>query len=72
MAMAGLNSGIDGAAADFASLRELQQRLLAFKPENVELGELSMGMSRDYDIAIEHGATIVRVGSSLFEGLSRR
>lgn len=33
------------------------------------LAELSMGMSGDYEIAIEEGATIVRVGSALFEGL---
>ena len=71
MAMAGLHSGLAGAAAEFESLRELQQKLLPLKPDNIELGELSMGMSRDYHIAIEHGATIVRVGSSLFEGLSR-
>lgn len=71
MAMAGLHSGLDGAAAEFESLRSLKERLERSKPDNVELGELSMGMSRDYHIAIEHGATIVRVGSSLFEGISR-
>jgi uncharacterized pyridoxal phosphate-containing UPF0001 family protein len=32
--------------------------------------ELSMGMSGDFEIAIESGATIVRIGSILFEGLS--
>jgi uncharacterized pyridoxal phosphate-containing UPF0001 family protein len=31
--------------------------------------ELSMGMSGDYEIAIEEGATMVRVGSALFEGI---
>ena len=71
MAMAGLHSGLDGAAAEFEALRSLKDRLEGSKPDNVELGELSMGMSRDYHIAIEHGATIVRVGSSLFEGISR-
>jgi uncharacterized pyridoxal phosphate-containing UPF0001 family protein len=34
---------------------------------NVRLDELSMGMSGDYEIAIEEGATIVRIGSALFE-----
>ncbi|MCP4778777.1 MAG: YggS family pyridoxal phosphate-dependent enzyme, partial [Planctomycetaceae bacterium] len=38
-------------------------------PPNVELRELSMGMSRDFEVAIEAGATLVRVGSSLFRGL---
>jgi uncharacterized pyridoxal phosphate-containing UPF0001 family protein len=32
-------------------------------------GELSMGMSGDFEIAIEEGATMVRVGSALFEGV---
>lgn len=71
MAMAGRHSGLEGAAAEFAELRELRDKLMAVKPDNVELGELSMGMSRDYHIAIEQGATIVRVGSSLFEGIAR-
>ncbi|HIP86069.1 MAG TPA: YggS family pyridoxal phosphate enzyme, partial [Aquifex sp.] len=33
---------------------------------NLELPELSMGMSHDYTVAIEEGATIVRVGSAIF------
>ncbi len=71
MAMAGLHSGLKGAAQEFESMRELSERLKRTKPENVKLDELSMGMSRDYHIAIEQGATIVRVGSSLFEGIPR-
>jgi uncharacterized pyridoxal phosphate-containing UPF0001 family protein len=42
----------------FAGLRELAQRL--------ELPELSMGMSGDFEAAIAEGATIVRVGTALF------
>ena len=34
------------------------------------MNELSMGMSADYEVAIEEGATMVRVGSALFEGLT--
>lgn len=34
------------------------------------LRELSMGMSGDFDVAIEEGATLVRIGSRLFDGLS--
>lgn len=33
---------------------------------NVQLSELSMGMSNDFEVAIEEGATMVRVGSSIF------
>ena len=37
-------------------------------PESVTLSELSMGMSDDFEVAIEEGATLIRVGSALFEG----
>ena len=40
-------------------------------PESIGLDELSMGMSGDYEIAIEEGATLVRIGSALFEGIAR-
>lgn len=47
----------------FAALRELRDRLAAGYPG---LTELSMGMSGDFEAAIEEGATIVRVGSAIF------
>jgi len=47
----------------FAALRELRDRLAA---EHPGLKELSMGMSGDFEAAIEEGATIVRVGSAIF------
>jgi PLP dependent protein len=47
----------------FARLRELRDRLSKRWPE---LTELSMGMSADYGVAIEEGATMVRVGTALF------
>lgn len=50
----------------FQRLREIRDRL-AF--ENVfanEIGELSMGMSHDFEVAIEEGATVVRVGTAIF------
>jgi len=50
----------------FAQLRELQDQMIRSDIENIELNELSMGMSGDYKIAIEEGATFVRVGSSIF------
>ncbi|MFO7566095.1 MAG: YggS family pyridoxal phosphate-dependent enzyme [Enhygromyxa sp.] len=51
----------------FRDLRQLVERLRE-GPEraNVELRELSMGMSADFEIAIEEGATLVRVGTSIF------
>ncbi len=54
----------------FARLRELRDELTARSGNGAALTELSMGMSGDFEVAIEEGATFVRVGSSLFEGLS--
>jgi pyridoxal phosphate enzyme (YggS family) len=48
----------------FAALRELRDELTL--RSGAELGGLSMGMSGDFEIAIEEGSTIVRVGSALF------
>jgi hypothetical protein len=47
----------------FARLRELRDRLRTTYPEVLDL---SMGMSLDYEVAIEEGATIVRIGTALF------
>jgi pyridoxal phosphate enzyme (YggS family) len=69
MCMAGLEGGRDQARADFSRLRELRDQLKPIAPPTISLDELSMGMSDDFDVAIEEGATLVRVGSALFEGL---
>lgn len=69
MGMASLEGGLDAARRDFSALRELRDRSRHNCPEGVRLDELSMGMSGDYEVAIEEGATIVRVGSALFEGV---
>lgn len=68
MGMAALEGGAERARRDFAALRELRESLRRNCPSNVSLDELSMGMSGDYEVAVEEGATIVRVGSALFEG----
>ncbi len=60
--------GGDAARKDFAALRELRGRLQSRHPD-VRLNELSMGMSGDYPEAIAEGATIVRIGSTLFVGI---
>lgn len=69
MCMAGLSSGQQDVRREFDLLRELLESNRGNAPANVQLRELSMGMSRDFDVAIESGATLVRVGSSLFRGL---
>jgi PLP dependent protein len=70
MCMASLEGGLEAARRDFAALRKLRDRMLVHCPPEIVLDELSMGMSGDYEIAIEEGATIVRIGSALFEGIS--
>ncbi|MDA1055602.1 MAG: YggS family pyridoxal phosphate-dependent enzyme [Planctomycetota bacterium] len=69
MGMASLAGSIDDARRDFERLRLLRDSLAGNIPTGVELNELSMGMSGDFEVAIEEGATIVRVGSALFEGI---
>ena len=54
----------EGARPAFRTLRELAETLRACGP--LPLRELSMGMSHDYTVAVEEGATIVRVGSAIF------
>ena len=51
--------------AEFRTVRELRDRLQSVLPDH-PCPELSMGMTNDYPIAIEEGATIVRVGRALF------
>jgi pyridoxal phosphate enzyme (YggS family) len=50
----------------FRALRELRDRIEAERIPRVEMRELSMGMTGDYGVAIEEGATIVRIGRGIF------
>jgi PLP dependent protein len=50
----------------FCTLKDLQVELQCLKIPNVSLNQLSMGMTHDYPIAVEEGATIVRIGTALF------
>lgn len=50
----------------FKQLRELSEEIKQLNLENVEMKELSMGMTGDYMVAIEEGATLVRVGTGIF------
>jgi len=69
MCMAGLEGGQDRARREFAALRTLRDRMQERCPAGTRLNELSMGMSADYEVAVEEGATLVRIGSALFEGV---
>jgi pyridoxal phosphate enzyme (YggS family) len=50
----------------FRALRELRDKHCVAMPTNIRLKELSMGMSEDFPLGIEEGATIVRIGTALF------
>ncbi|MCO7185974.1 YggS family pyridoxal phosphate-dependent enzyme [Tenacibaculum sp. XPcli2-G] len=61
-----LSSESDEVRKCFQLLKQLQEEIKALQIPNVEMNELSMGMSGDLEIAIEEGATIVRVGTAIF------
>jgi PLP dependent protein len=50
----------------FAQLRTLAERVAALKYPSITMQDLSMGMSHDYEVAIEEGATFVRIGTAIF------
>ena len=50
----------------FVALRKLRDTLMAEQGNRIDLKELSMGMSGDFEVAVEEGATLVRVGTALF------
>ncbi len=50
----------------FVKLKQLMVDIESEKTDNISVGELSMGMTGDYEVAIEEGATYVRVGTGIF------
>ncbi len=56
----------EGVRPYFRRLRELSEAIAKENIPNVSLKELSMGMSHDFEVAIEEGATLVRVGTAIF------
>lgn len=65
MTIAPLDEDPESARACFRGLRGLRDQL-ARKHSGIDLRELSMGMSGDFEIAIEEGSTLVRIGTALF------
>jgi pyridoxal phosphate enzyme (YggS family) len=68
MTMAAAEDDPEHCRPTFARLRALRESLRDAAPAH-PLNELSMGMSNDFEVAVEEGATLVRLGSVLFEGL---
>ena len=68
MTMAPLTRDKDAIRACFTRARELYYEMRGEKIVGRQFTELSMGMSSDYEIAVEEGATILRIGSAIFAG----
>ena len=56
----------EGARPYFRKLRALRDKLAARNLASVNFDELSMGMSHDFEVAIEEGSTCVRIGTAIF------
>jgi pyridoxal phosphate enzyme (YggS family) len=65
MTMAPVDDDPEKARPLFAGLRELARKLAADLPPGT-MAELSMGMTQDFEVAVEEGATMIRIGSALF------
>ena len=66
MTLARFTPDLDEVRRCFRVLRGVRDRALNDAPQGPTMTELSMGMSGDYEVAIEEGATIVRVGQAVF------
>jgi hypothetical protein len=69
MTMAALTADPVNARPTFAALRELREEIQRRMKLAEEFHHLSMGMTNDFEVAIEEGATLLRIGSALFKGL---
>jgi pyridoxal phosphate enzyme (YggS family) len=69
MGMATFTDNQEQVRKEFRSLKTLFEKIkLMSLSSNIEMKELSMGMSQDYKIAIEEGSTLVRIGTAIFGG----
>ena len=66
MTMAPFDAEKDEIRKVFRDLKELSDEINNMNIGNVEMRELSMGMTNDFEIAVEEGATMVRVGTAIF------
>ncbi|HEX9152653.1 MAG TPA: YggS family pyridoxal phosphate-dependent enzyme [Flavobacterium sp.] len=68
MGMATFTTNKDQIKKEFTHLKSIFDSLKPLQTENLKLKTISMGMSGDYQLAIECGSTMVRIGSSIFGG----
>jgi hypothetical protein len=67
MTMARLTDDAEAARPAFVRLRELYEEMRSDKIGGDDFRHLSMGMSQDYQVAVEEGATMLRIGTALFQ-----
>jgi len=67
MGMATFTNNMDEIRIEFRKLKTLLDRIKTMNlPQNVNMQELSMGMTNDYAVAIEEGSTMIRIGTAIF------
>ncbi len=66
MTIPALSTEPDDARPAFALLRDLRDRVVSAAIDDVEMRYLSMGMTHDFEVAIEEGANMIRVGTAIF------
>lgn len=71
MTMAAFEEDAERCRPTFRELREVRDRLRGELAPVHTLQHLSMGMSNDFPVAIEEGATLVRIGTALFDGMAK-
>ncbi len=62
----------EGSRPMFRTLRQLRESARSMGQENAPMRQLSMGMTGDFEVAIEEGATLVRIGTAIFGSRKRR
>jgi len=72
MTVAPFTDDPDGARSYFRKVRQLREAIAARKLAAVQMDTLSMGMSHDFEVAIEEGSTCVRVGTAIFGERAKR
>lgn len=66
MGISTFTENLDQIRKEFKLLKTIFEKAKSYNHKNIDLKEISMGMSGDWQIAIEEGATIVRIGSAIF------
>jgi pyridoxal phosphate enzyme (YggS family) len=69
MTMAAYEEAPERCRPTFMALRQLGDQLRSAVGDAQPLTDLSMGMTNDFEVAVEEGATLVRIGTALFEGM---